>query len=124
MKGSKLTLTLASAFAAVMLSVPAVFAHETPVNAKGTLIDVMCGSGVKSQADADAHTRECGLMDHCAASGYGIVIDGKFHKLDAEGSKQAAAIFKSSTKKDHITATVEGTVLDDGTLQVKTLKAD
>lgn len=118
MKLSRLALSLATAFAAVVLSVSAAFAADTPLNAKGTLMDVMCGSGVKSQAEADKHTRKCALMDHCAASGFGVVIDGKFHKFDAEGSKQAEAILKSSTKVDHLTATVEGTMLDDGSIKV------
>jgi hypothetical protein len=124
MKISKVSITLASALVAVVLAAAAAFAGDKPVTAKGTLMDVMCASEVKTQDEADKHTRECALMDSCAKSGYGIVIDGKFHKFDAEGSKQAEAIFRSTKKADHITATVVGTMNDDGSITVKTLAAD
>jgi hypothetical protein len=106
-----------------LFAAPAVFAfaHEESIHAKGTLIDVMCGAEVKTQEDADTHSRKCGLMKSCVASGYGIVVDGKFHKFDAEGSKKAEAIFRGTTKEDHIAATVDGTLEDDGSITVKTL---
>ena len=113
-------LALAFAFAAL----PAI-GHplEKPIKAEGTLMDVMCGADVKTQAEADAHKRTCALMDHCAKSGFGIVIDGKFHKFDAEGSKKAEAIFRSSTKENEIHAAVVGTLADDGSIQVAELTA-
>lgn len=119
-------LTLRAAALAFMLAVgvpAAVFAHTEPIKTTGTLMDVMCSGDVKTQADADKHTRECALMEHCAASGYGIVIDGKFHKFDAEGSKKAEAIFRDSKKADHITATVEGTLQHNGDITVTALTA-
>ena len=124
MKLSKMSLSVAVALVAVVFSISAAFAHEMQINTKGTLVDVMCSADVKTQADADNHTRECALMDACVKSGYGIVIDGKFHKFDAEGSKQAEAIFRSTKKTDHITATVEGTMLHDGSIAVTHLTAD
>jgi len=124
MKLSKISLSVAVALVAAVISVSAAFANETKINGKGTLVDVMCSADVKTQADADNHTRDCALMDACVKSGYGIVIDGKFHKFDAEGSKQAEAIFRSTTKKDHITATVEGAIQDDGSIHVMHLTAD
>src|SRR5262245_41223107 len=124
MKASKLSITLAAALVAMVVTAATAFAHETAINAKGTLMDVMCAADVKTQADADKHTRACALMDSCVKSGYGIVIDGKFHKFDAEGSKQAEAIFRSTTKTDHIAATVVGTELEDGSIAVKTLTAE
>jgi hypothetical protein len=92
-----------------------------PIHAKGTLVDAMCGADIKSQDEADAHTRACALNSHCAASGFGIVVDGKFHKFDAEGNKKAEAIFKATDKKDHIAATVDGTLESDGSITVKSL---
>jgi hypothetical protein len=124
MRFSKSSGTFAAALVAVVLAASAAFAGETPITAKGTLVDVMCSADIKTQADADNHTRECALMDSCVKSGYGIVIDGKFHKFDAEGSKQAEAIVRSTKKEDHITATVVGTTLDDGSIRVKTLTAE
>jgi hypothetical protein len=123
MNRTKMKVTLASALAAVVLAASAAFAAEGPIKASGTLIDAMCGAEA-TQADADAHTRECALMSHCAASGFGIVLDGKFHKFDADGSKLAAEIFEKTTKKDHITATVEGVEQADGSIKVEKLTAD
>jgi len=100
-----------------------VAAHETPIKTTGTLIDTMCGANA-TQADADAHTRECALMEHCLASGFGMIIDGKFHKFDAAGDKLAAEIFRTTTKKDHITATVEGIEQHDGSIKVEKLTAE
>jgi hypothetical protein len=98
-------------------------AHETPVNARATLADAMCGSDMKTQADADKHTRACALMKHCAESGYGVFLDGAFHKFDAEGNRQAAEILKSSKNKDRLVVQVEGTQLHDGSIQVTKLTA-
>jgi hypothetical protein len=112
-------------FASILLAAAAtsVFAHEMPIKASGTLIDAMCGAKA-TQAEADAHTRDCALMKDCAASGYGIVIDGTFHKVDPEGSKLAAEIFRTSTKKDHIAAAVEGVEQHDGSIKVARLTAE
>src|SRR5438552_1946159 len=87
---------------AVLCAVPA-FGRDAAVNATGTLVDVMCAGDIKTQADAEKHSRECALMDSCVKSGYGIFIDGTFHKFDAEGNKQAEAIFRATKKADHIT---------------------
>src|SRR3954466_1670462 len=106
-----------------LVAVPSAFAAgaDQPVHVTGTIMDAMCGAGVTSQADAEKHTKECSLMAHCAESGFGIVIDGKFHKLDAEGSKKAEALGRASSKKDHIDAAVEGTMHEDGTIAVTSL---
>jgi len=114
---------LSIALLAALLSFPAgiAFAHETPINARATLVDVMCGSNLKTQADADKHERSCALMQHCAESGYGVYLDGAFHKFDAEGNRQASEILKSGKSKDHVAVQVEGTQLHDGSIQVKKL---
>jgi len=101
----------------------AVFAHTSPIIKSGTLIDVMCSEGA-TEASAAKHTAKCALMEHCAKSGYGIVIDGVFHKFDAEGNRQAEAIFRSTKKTDHITATVEGTLQHEGDITVTKLTAE
>ena len=110
---------LALALAAL---VPAslVSAHTEPINKTGVLMDVMCSEGV-TQESAAKHTAKCALMEHCAKSGYGIVIDGVFHKFDAEGNKQAEAIFRSTKKTDNITANVEGTLQHAGDITVTKL---
>ena len=107
---------------ALIAGVPAAFAaaHTEPINTTGVLLDVMCSEGA-TQESAAKHTRECGLMEHCAKSGYGIVIDGKFHKFDAEGSRQAEAIFRATKKTDNITVKVEGTLQHAGDITVTKL---
>jgi len=102
----------------------AAFAHTMPIKKSGTLVDVICSSEVKTQADADKHTRDCALMGDCVKSGYGIVIDGVFHKFDAVGNRQAEAIFRNSKKTDHITATVDGTLQHEGDITVTKLTAE
>src|SRR4051794_25189547 len=113
----KVTIRAAALAAALAATVPAAAFSQSPFKQKGTLIDQMCGAS-SSQADADTHTRDCALMEHCLASGYGVVVDGKFHKFDAAGSKQAEAILRSTKKADHITATVEGVEQKDGSIAV------
>jgi hypothetical protein len=120
----KTTLRAAALAIALGVGIPAtIFAHTMPIKKPGTLIDVMCSEGVTDETAAK-HTRECGLMDVCVKSGYGIVIDGVFHKFDAEGNKQAEAIFRASKKTDHITAMVEGTLQHEGDITVTKLTAE
>jgi hypothetical protein len=113
----------ALAFALAVAVPSAVFAHTMPIKTSGTLIDVMCSKGT-TVADADKHTPECGLMEHCAKSGYGIDIDGEFHRFDAAGNKQAEAVFRSTKNVDHITATVEGTLESEGDITMTRLAAE
>jgi hypothetical protein len=109
------------ALLALVLAIPAaVFAHTEPIDKTGVLMDVMCSKGA-TQESAAKHTRECGLMKHCVASGYGIVVDGVFHKFDAEGNKKAEAIFRSTKKADNITVRVVGTLQHEGDITVDTL---
>jgi hypothetical protein len=106
----------------LVATIPAPFAsaHTEPIDATGILMDVMCSKGV-TQESAAKHTRECGLMEHCVSSGYGIVIAGTFHKFDAEGNKQAEAIFRATKKASNITARVEGTLQHEGDITVTKL---
>ena len=107
---------------ALVAAVPATFAapHTEPIDATGVLLDVMCSKGA-TDASAAAHTRECGLMEHCVKSGYGVVVKGKFHTFDAEGNKQAEAIFRATKKTDNITVRVEGTLQHAGDITVTKL---
>jgi hypothetical protein len=121
MKSTKFAVSLATALGVGVLSVSAVFGAGKAISTKATLVDAMCGADVKSQADADKHTKQCALADSCASSGYGAFIDGKFHKFDASGNEKAEALFKATKKGDHITAHVEGTLEDDGSIMVSKL---
>lgn len=96
--------------------------NTTPAvrNFTGYIIDEDCF--VAMPKDPGSDTKTCLNMKSCAASGYGIAVsqgDGtyKFYFFDgafapnASGAQaQAAAIVKNTTKKNHVTVTVTGTV--------------
>ena len=71
-----------------------------------SLVDTMCSEKDAVKADPDKHPAKCAIQ--CAKSGYGIMADGKFVKLDANGNKQAAAALAATKKTDHLRATVVG----------------
>lgn len=84
-----------------------------------SLMDANCASKPDRLAKADAHTRSCALK--CEHGGYGAVVDGKFVKFDAKGNDLTKEALAKSDKKDHLRATVEGT-LKDGVIEVSSLK--
>jgi hypothetical protein len=68
------------------------------------LVDQNCET--KVQANPDAHTAACLLQ--CAGSGYGILSDGTWIKLDQAGNEMAVSALKATTRKDHIRVNVTG----------------
>jgi hypothetical protein len=69
------------------------------------LVDVQCSR--KSQANPDAHTRQCALG--CAKSGFGIYTsDGKFLKFDAKDNDEVMNELKKTDKADHLRVNVKG----------------
>ncbi len=68
------------------------------------LIDQNCETRVHS--NPDAHTAACLLQ--CAGSGYGILSDGTWIKLDKAGNDMALSALKATTRKDHIRVNVTG----------------
>ena len=103
-------------------------AHE-PIKLSGYLVDKVCAAHHVKDNAADAtkfaseHTKECGLMDDCVKSGYGIFSEGKWYEFDDKGSKLALAIFNKTKNKDQIKVTVEGQ-LHDGKIMVEKLTAE
>jgi hypothetical protein len=73
---------------------------------------------------AAEHTKECGLMEECVKSGYGIFADGQWFPFDAKGNELAKALFEKTQKKDHIKMTVEGMKHDGKILVQKLTEAD
>lgn len=103
---------------ALIPALPLAAAVETWKNVP--LVDAMCGAGAKD--NPDAHTVECSL--HCGKSGMGILTEkGDFLKFDKSGSEQALAALQTTTKKDHIRATVTGERTGDA-IKVQSLKLD
>ncbi len=88
--------------AALVLSLPALAFAKTFTNVP--LVDHNCEEKVK--ADPDAHPTSCLLS--CASSGYGILENGKWIKLDKEGNEKAVAALKATHRKDHVRADVTG----------------
>ncbi|HEU4390097.1 MAG TPA: hypothetical protein VFV34_20005 [Blastocatellia bacterium] len=90
---------------------------------KGYLVDNMCAAGMKDNAEkAKGHKKSCATSAGCAKSGYALVTDdGKVYKLDEEGSKKAAEVFKNTKSETSPTVSIEGT-LDGTTLKVTKLE--
>ena len=117
----KASRTMLAFLLAVACTLSAGIAQGKKVTLTGHLVDQMCGGEVKDAAKAADHSKECALMDHCAASGFGIFANGKYVKFDAEGSKKAKVLVEKTTKEKDITIVAEGT-LDGDTLTVASLK--
>lgn len=88
---------------------------------KGYLADKMCGTGFTKTGDAKLattkakkHTKDCALEDNCKASGYGLVIGGKYHKFDANGDKLALDYLNTTKKETDLWVEVKGTADGDG----------
>ncbi len=92
----------------------------------GYLVDKMCGARyVKGDAASAAekgmkHSKACALDEDCAASGFGIIMDGKYVKFDEAGDKMAADYLNKSDKKSNFLVEVSGSK-DGDMLKVKSL---
>ena len=94
---------------------------------KGYLIDKMCGSTMakkphdKAMAMAAKHTKVCATEEECAASGYGLITDGKWIAFDEAGNKKAAEYLQKTKAKDHLYVAVSGTMAGK-TISVSSIK--
>jgi hypothetical protein len=92
----------------------------------GYLVDKMCGTGmVKGDAAKAAdkgmkHTKACALDEDCAASGFGLVMDGKYVKFDESGDKLALEYLNKSEKKNGFLVEVSG-MKDGDKIKVKSI---
>jgi len=73
------------------------------VTLRGYLMDASCGAALSGKPNAEAralrHTKACALMEECAASGYGVMVEGKWVKFDARGDTLAKKAIKASKKE-------------------------
>ena len=77
----------------------------------GYLADKMCSERlIASEAKAAGHTKECLVEEHCAKSGYGLIVDGKFYKFDKKGDELASTLLKSSSKEKGFKVVVTGSM--------------
>lgn len=103
-------------------------AKSTATAYKGYLVDKMCGTGFtksgdveKATAKAKKHTKDCALEDHCAASGYGLIMEGKFLKFDAKGDTLAFHYLNKTKRASNLVVEVKGK-MDGDNIMVASLK--
>jgi hypothetical protein len=84
----------------------------------------MCAKGVSKKTNvmeqAAAHTRDCALMEHCAASGFGIFTEGKYYRFNEKGSATAKELLEKSKRTKGMYFKAVGQLVD-GTLNVASL---
>jgi hypothetical protein len=77
----------------------------------GYLADKMCSERLKASPEkAAGHTKECLMEEHCAKSGYGVIVDGKWYKFDKKGNDLTAALLSATQKERGIKVTVTGSM--------------
>ena len=83
----------------------------------GYVVDAMCAKGMAKKENpmekAAMHTKQCALEEGCAASGFGVFSDGKYHKFDKKGDELALALIKESKTEKGMIVEVEGMQKDD-----------
>jgi len=110
---------LAISFALVSLAFTA-HAADPQTWTSVSLMDGHCNE--KMASDPDSHPRSCAIQ--CAKGGYGVLTaDGKFLKFDEAGNEKALEALKKSEAKDHLRATVKGT-LDGDVITVTSISID
>lgn len=96
---------------------------------KGYLVDKMCGSMMAKKSPEKAmemgakHTKMCATEEGCAASGYGILTDGKWIAFDETGNKKAAEYLNKTKAKDHLYIAVAG-VREETKIKVSSIKEE
>ncbi len=109
-----LSLSLIVLLMGVVFSADAQTKKTSSGTMNGYLIDKMCGSMMekktaeKAMASAAKHTKACATEESCAASGYGIMIDGKWTPFDEAGNKKATEFLKKTKAEDHLFVAVSG----------------
>ncbi len=110
---------LALALAVTLLAFP-VLAADAETWKSLPLMDGHCIT--KMAENPDAHPRSCALQ--CAKGGYGVITaEGKFLKFDEAGNEKALAALKKSDRKDHLRATVTGS-LDGDVITVSSISIE
>lgn len=103
----------------IAVALPLVSAVQTWSNV--AVVDQKCSAKLKPDT-VDTHTRDCALA--CESSGYGILTsEGTFLKFDKNGNQKVLEQIKTSTKKDHLRATVTGD-LEGDTIKLQSIKLD
>ena len=93
-----------------------------PTKVTGFLIDNVCAEASQGEEaeEAEGHMVSCALMEACMKSGYAVVSDGKFYKLDEKGNKLALRLLRDTRVRQGLAVTVAGS-LDGDLLRADTL---
>ena len=94
-------------------------AGSTPVLAgpdtkTGVLMDAACGARVAANVEKAAkHTVACALMESCKASGFGLILEGRFLKFDPAGDEQALKLLEAAKVRENFRVEVTGEFAED-----------
>ena len=85
---------------------------------QGYVVDAMCAKGMMKNPETTmkkvaAHTKDCALEEECAASGYGLISDGKWYKFDEKGDKEAKAWVENTKLEKGLMVEVSGKMAGD-----------
>ena len=123
-------------FIASLVAIFALASHSIAADAKktekktgdtmtGYVVDQMCSKDWVGTDNATVkpakHTKKCALEEGCAESGYGLWVDGKYYKFDADGSAKAKELIEKTSRKDAILVDVTGKQ-DGETIAVTSIK--
>lgn len=108
----------------LFMTITVVAQESSPTTLSGYVVDQKCAKGIAKKSNmmekAAAHTRDCALMENCAASGYGIFSEGKYYRFDEKGSATAKALLEKSKRTKEMYFKAVGQLVD-GTLNIASL---
>lgn len=94
-----------------------------PDTRTGVVMDAACGARVAANAEKTAkHTVACALMESCKASGFGLILEGRFLKFDPAGDEQALKLLEAAKVRENFRAEVTGEFSEDN-IKVSAMKA-
>ena len=94
-----------------------------PETKTGVVMDAACGARVAANAEKTAkHTVACALMESCKASGFGLILEGRFLKFDPAGDEQALKLLEAAKVRENFRAEVTGEFSEDD-VKVSAMKA-
>ncbi len=80
-----------------------------PDTRTGVLMDAACGARVAANVEKAAkHTVACALMESCKASGFGLVLEGRFLKFDPAGDEEAVKLLENAKVRENFRVEVTG----------------
>ena len=86
-------------------------------------MDAACGARVAANVEKAAkHTVACALMESCKASGFGLVLEGRFLKFDPAGDEEAVKLLENAKVRENFRVEVTGE-FSETDVQVSAMKA-